>query len=102
MVRDEAVQRANGVLDASLQRICRYLVTVETATNAYSWLAERYVQPDSLTAFAYRVVHFNPYTDGCVIGLEPHVLPQCSEPFITCSVRKEGDSILTVGAQQYN
>lgn len=102
IVRDEAVQRANGVLDASLQRICRYLVTVETATNAYSWLAERYVQPDSLTAFAYRVVHFNPYTDGCVIGLEPHVLPQCSEPFITCSVRKEGDSILTVGAQQYN
>ena len=102
MVRDEAVERANGVLDASLQHICRYLVTVETATNAYSWLAERYVHPDSLTAFANRVVRFNPYTDGCVIALEPQVLPQYPEPFITCSVRKEGDSIFTVSGQQYN
>ena len=47
MIQREAVERANVMLDASLQRINRYLVTVETASNTYSWLIQRSMQPDS-------------------------------------------------------
>ena len=60
MIRVEAVERANGVLNTTMHRIERYLVTTETATNAYSWLIEQSMQPDSLMAFADRVVRLNP------------------------------------------
>ena len=40
LVRDEAVDRAHGVLNASMQRISRYLITTETTANAYCWKVE--------------------------------------------------------------
>lgn len=75
MIQREAVERANVMLDASLQRINRYLVNVETASNTYSWLIQRSMQPDSLMALTERIVHFNPYSDGCAISTEPGVIP---------------------------
>ena len=61
MIRLEAVGRANSVLNSTMQRISRNLLTIETATNAYSWLIERSLQPDSLLAYSRRVVQLNPH-----------------------------------------
>lgn len=102
MIRGEAVQRANVILDVSLQRIHRYLMTVETATNSHSWRIDRNLQPDSLLAISERVVRFNPYSDGCAISTEPNVLPQYPQHFMAYSIRENGDSITTSLEKDYN
>ena len=102
MIHVEAVERANGVLDASLQRINRYLITTETVTNTYGWIIERSLHPDSLTALTERVVRFNPYVDGCAISTEPGVLPQYPKRFMTYTIRSKSDSIITTVEKDYN
>lgn len=102
MIQREAVERANVMLDASLQRINRYLVTVETASNTYSWLIQRSMQPDSLMALTERIVHFNPCSDGCAISTEPGVIPQYPQYFMAYSIREKGDSITTMLKEDYN
>lgn len=103
MIMAESVERANGVLEASLQHICRYLVTVETATNTYGWMAEAMVKnPDSLMSLTRRVVYLNPYIDGCAIGLEPSASLRGSRYFMTYSLREEDDSITAVQETDYN
>lgn len=102
MIQREAVERANVMLDVSLQRINRYLVSVETASNTYSWLIQRSMQPDSLMALTERIVRFNPYSDGCAISTEPGVIPQYPQYFMAYSIREEGDSITTMLKEDYN
>ena len=48
MVRTESVERANGVLSNTLQRINRYLITAETATNINAWQVEEQLTPEAL------------------------------------------------------
>ena len=101
MIRLEAVGRANSVLNSTMQRISRNLLTIETATNAYSWLIERSLQPDSLLAYSRRVVQLNPHIDGCSISAEPDVFPQYGKYFSVDTVR-ETDTITTVIEEEYD
>ena len=101
MIRLEAVGRANSVLNSTMQRISRNLLTIETATNAYSWLIERSHQPDSLLAYSRRVVQLNPHIDGCSISAEPDVFPQYGKYFSVYTVR-ETDTITTVIEEEYD
>ena len=101
MIRLEAVGRANSVLNSTMQRISRNLLTIETATNAYSWLIERSLQPDSLLAYSRRVVQLNPHIDGCSISAEPDVFPQYGKHFSVYTVR-ETDTITTVIEEEYD
>lgn len=101
MIRLEAVGRANSVLNSTMQRISRNLLTIETATNAYSWLIERSLQPDSLLAYSRRVVQLNPHIDGCSISAEPDVFPQYGKHFSVYTVR-ETDTITTVIEEDYD
>ena len=101
MIRLEAVGRANSVLNSTLQKISRNLMTIETATNAYSWLIERSLQPDSLLAYSRRVVQLNPHIDGCSISTEPDVFPQYGTYFSVYTVR-ETDTITTVIEEEYD
>ena len=100
-IRLEAVGRANSVLNSTMQRISRNLLTIETATNAYSWLIERSLQPDSLLAYSRRVVQLNPHIDGCSISAEPDVFPQYGKYFSVYTVR-ETDTITTVIEEEYD
>ena len=101
MIRLEAVGRANSVLNSTMQRISRNLLTIETATNAYSWLIERSLQPDSLLAYSRRVVQLNPHIDECSISAEPDVFPQYGKHFSVYTVR-ETDTITTVIEEEYD
>jgi predicted small secreted protein len=101
MIRLEAVGRANSVLNSTMQRISLNLLTIETATNAYSWLVERSLQPDSLLAYSRRVVQLNPHIDGCSISAEPDVFPQYGKYFSVYTVR-ETDTITTVIEEEYD
>lgn len=100
MIRSEATGRANSVLKATMQRICRNLATIETATEANSWLITQYTQPDSLLALSHRIVQINPHIDGCSISTEPDVFPKYGRYFSAYSV-KNGDSVSTVIEEKY-
>jgi signal transduction histidine kinase len=100
MIRDEAVGRASAVLNASMQRVNRYLVTTETAAHTYSWKVQQSLQADSLQELTHRLVDLNPYVDGCAISMEPGVLPGHPDHFMAFSVR-ERDSIMTDVARRF-
>ena len=99
-IRQEAVEHATSTLNTSLQRVRRYLNTVETATNANEWLILESMQPDSLLAYSRRVVMLNANVSGCSITAEPYLFSQYGKYFSAYSVRG-GDSITTVREGKY-
>lgn len=100
MIRVEAVGRANSVLNTTMQRIYRNILTIETATNANSWQVEQAFNPDYILAFTHRIVRLNPHIDGCSVSAEPNVFPDRGRYFSAYSVR-ESDSITTVIEAEY-
>jgi signal transduction histidine kinase len=101
IVRQEAVGRANSVLSSAMQRIYRNMATIETATNANSWLITEYLQPDSILSLSNRIVRFNPHIDGCSISTEPYIFQRYDKNFSAYSVR-QGDSVSTVIEEPYD
>ena len=99
-VRLEATEHANSVLNTNMQRICRYMNAVETATHIYGWEILENMQPDSLLAISHRVVQLNTHIDGCSISTEPNVFPQYGRYFSVYTIR-EDDSITSVIEEQY-
>ena len=100
LVRTEAVGRANSVLNATMQRVDKHLITVQTATNTNSWLVTKYLQPDSLLSLTRRIVQLNPHIDGCSISTEPNVFPKFGRYFSAYTVR-ETDTVTTVIEEEY-
>ena len=100
MIRAEAVGRANSVLNTTLQRLCRNLMAIETATNSNCWLIERSFVPDSMLVFSNRLVRMNSHIDGCSISAEPDMFPKYGRYFSAYTVH-EGDSVATVVEEPY-
>ena len=101
MVRIEAMNRANSVLNTTLHRVSCYMNTIETATNTNDWLVLENLQPDSLLAYTRRIVFLNRHVAGCSITTEPNTFPQYGRDFSAYSVR-EGDSVTTVREGEYD
>ena len=100
MLRKEATERITRVLDNTVLRVGSYMNAVETATNSNGWMAQEFLDPDSLLAISHRVVLFNSHVNGCSITTEPEVFPELG-PFSAYSIR-EGDSIITVKEAPYD
>ena len=101
LIRVEALGRASSVLNTTLQRISRNLMTIENATNTYSWMAERAFEPDSILELTNRIVRLNPHIDGCSISAEPDLFPKYGRQYSAYTIR-EGDSLLTVVEEPYD
>ncbi|MBQ7510124.1 MAG: histidine kinase [Prevotella sp.] len=104
IIRNEAVGRANSVLNATLQRVFLNISTTETANNAFRWQAEEWLHPDSLLAFSRRTVLLNAHIDGCAISVEPDIFPQYGRYFSAYTIRKKNngkDSLCTVVEEEY-
>ncbi len=101
IIRKEAIGHANSMLTATMQRLNRNLLTIETATNNNSWLINQYLQPDSLLALTHRIVLLNHHIDGCSISTEPDVFPEHGKHFSVYTIR-ERDSIISVVELPYD
>lgn len=101
LIRVEALARASSVLNTTLQRVSRNLMTIENATNTYSWMAERAFEPDSILELTNRIVRLNPHIDGCSISAEPDFFPQYGRQYSAYTIR-EGDSLVTVVEKPYD
>ncbi len=99
-IRHKAVGRAKSSLSTTMQRLDRSLIAVKTATDAYSWMAEEQMQPDSLLAISYWVVALNPHIDGCSVSAEPYLFPEMGRHYSVYTVR-EPDSIVSVVEEEY-
>lgn len=100
-IRHEAMERANSVLNTTMQRVRNYMAAIETATNANLWSIEENFNPDSLLSISRRVVMFNRHVNGCSITAEPDMFPQCGRYFSAYTIR-ENDTIITAREAAYN
>jgi signal transduction histidine kinase len=99
-IKKEATEHANSVLKTTMQRINRYMTTVETATDINGWEITANLHPDSLLAYSRFIVLLNGYIDGCSISTEPDIFPKYGRYFSAYTVR-EPDTITTVIEEEY-
>lgn len=99
-IRQEAKKSVSNMLNSTVQHVRSVMSTIETATNANTWIAEEQFQPDSLLSISRRVVMLNSHVNGCCIAAEPNMFPQYGRHFDAYSLR-EGDTIITVRDAPY-
>lgn len=110
-IKKEATEHAQSLLNTTMQRVSRYLMAVETATNINAWEAVDNPSPDSLLALTHRIVKLNPHVSGCSISTEPYFFSNIGRYFSAYSIRKDkaspqstllsSDSIITVIEEEY-
>ena len=100
VIRHKAVGRAKSALNASMQRLDRSLLAVQTATEAYNWVLEEQLHPDSFLTLSHKVVALNPHIDGCSVSAEPYLFPEKGRHYSVYTVR-EPDSVRTVVEEEY-
>ena len=100
IVKKEAVEHANSVLNTTMQRISRFMNIVETATDVNDWEVTENLEPDSLLAYSRFIVMLNGHIDGCSISTEPNTFPKFGRHFSAYTVR-ETDTITTVIEEEY-
>jgi hypothetical protein len=64
-----------------MQNIVRNLMTIENATNTYSWMIEQQFEPEQILEFTNRIVRCNPHIDGCSISAEPNMFKKYGRYF---------------------
>ncbi len=94
-VRQEALNRAEQVLDNTVQRVTNVLDRVEVATDNMDWLPVRHLKtPDSMFVYSRRILENNPELNGCSISFEPYYFPGKGKYFSAYSLNQDGE-ILT-------
>ena len=99
-LKKEATEHASSVLNTTMQRVSRFMNTVETATDINDWEIVENLDPDSLLNYSRFVVSLNGNIDGCSISTEPNIFPKYGRYFSTYTVR-EPDTIRTVIEEKY-
>ena len=99
-IRQEATERANSLLNTTMQRLRNYMSTIETSTNANTWLIEENFYPDSLLVYSNRIVRLNRNVRSCSICAEPDMFPQYGRYFSVYTV-DNGDTIETFREPEY-
>ena len=109
LIRTKAVGRASNVLNTTMQHISRHIMTIENATNSYSWMIEQSFQPESLLGYSNLIVRLNLHIDGCSISAEPDMFKKYGKHFSVYTVRESSsaspsfsDSIATVIEEEYD
>jgi sigma-B regulation protein RsbU (phosphoserine phosphatase) len=90
-VRNEAISRAEQVLDNTVQRVNAILDRVEVATNNTDWLITRHLDaPDSMFVYSRRILMNNPELNGCSIAFEPYYFRDRGKYFSAYSYNDRG------------
>ena len=72
-VREEAINRANQILDNTELRVNSILEQAEIATRNMVWLPTSHLDaPDSMYVYSRRILENNPDIFGCSIAFEPY------------------------------
>lgn len=102
-VREEAISRAEQVLNTTVMRANAILGRVIVATDNMDWLIYRHLDtPDSMFVYSKRMIENNPYLEGCAISFEPYFFKDRGKYFSAFSLNDD-DSIPTAqqGSEYY-
>ena len=101
-VRQEAINRANTILDRTSLRVEGILNRVEVATNMTQWLVQRHPEAaDSMFVYSGYMLRNNPDFYSCSIAFEPDHFKEYGRYFSAYS-KFDGDSIRTLqGGSDY-
>jgi sigma-B regulation protein RsbU (phosphoserine phosphatase) len=90
-VHNEAIYRAEQVLDNTVQRVTNLLDRVQVATDNTDWLPVRHLNaPDSMFVYSRRILVNNPDLNGCSIAFEPYYFPERGKYFSAFSIQEDG------------
>ena len=90
-VHNEAIYRAEQVLDNTVQRVTNLLDRVQVATDNTDWLPVRHLDaPDSMFVYSRRILVNNPDLNGCSISFEPYYFPERGKYFSAFSINEDG------------
>lgn len=71
-LKEEAVQKADQMLEATVQQIDNILLSVEQSAGIFYWdLLPHLQQPERMFKYSRKLVEANPYIAGCAIAMEP-------------------------------
>ena len=101
MIKQEAAERSNAVLQSVLQQVRNQMGVVETAVNANVWLAEQHYSPEGMKDVARRIKWLNRNTYGCTIAAEPDAFAGYGR-FYSIFARMEGDSVIIQREPEYD
>lgn len=95
LLHSEAMERANSILNTTMQRVVNYMAAIETAAKSNAWLFEENFNPDSLQTLSHRIVSLNASLISSSVSTEPDVFPEYGRHFSVYSVN-EGDTVMTI------
>lgn len=93
-IRQDAMQRAEKVLNNTIMEVTEKLNDVEIATNNTQWLVRSHLNPDSAAVYSRSILELNPSFYGCSVAFEPNFFPEKGELFSMYSYW-EKDSLQT-------
>jgi len=90
-VHQEAINRAEQVLENTVLRVTNILDRVQVATDNTDWLPVRHLDaPDSMFVYSRRILVNNPDLNGCSISFEPYYFPDRGKYFSAYSLNEGG------------
>ena len=91
-VHQEAINRAEQVLDNTVLRVTNILEHVQVATDNIDWLIPRHLDaPDSMRVYSRRILENNPELNGCSISFEPYYFPDHGKYYSIFSINEGGE-----------
>ena len=100
LIRQEAKDRSNSILQTTILSVRHYMSTIETSTNANAWLMEEHFTPDSLEIISRNILQLNPNILSCSVNAEPDMFPQYGHHYSVYTV-KEGQTIQSFRETEY-
>ncbi|MBR1668192.1 MAG: histidine kinase [Bacteroidaceae bacterium] len=94
-IRQDAIQRAEKVLNNTAYSVSEILNEVEVATTNTDWQVRRHLHPDSIQAYSRRILIRNPNIFGCSIAFEPYYFADKGQYYSIYSERNEDGTIET-------
>ena len=100
LIRKQAVQRTNSILNTAVLRVRNYMNSIETSANANAWLMEEHFTPDSIESVSERMVRLNPNILSSSVSTVPNIFPQYGRYFSIYTVN-EDDTIVSVRETEF-
>ena len=101
MIKQEAAQRSDAVLNSVMQQVRNQIGVVETAVNSNAWLAEENYTPEGIKDLARRIKWLNRNAYGCTIAAAPDAFAGYGR-YYSVFARMEGDSVIMAREPEYD
>lgn len=98
-MRNEALQKAEMTVEATVQQIDNIFLTVEQSAGNIYWNMLLHVNdPEKLFLYSRKLVETNPYITGAAIAMEPYYFKERGHYFMAYVHRTSSDSLAMTDA----